>query len=723
MILSRVFIPLFIGLPHLREAMKNPSSLIREQRMVDARGNVQSSEEEEMKSLWRENEELRREVRVWQEESASLQRENAELREQEKHLASFVKTPTQAPSVVVTASGETELLENAGAHARKRQRAKQPFKSEEANENFEQCMEGGIEAGQKRVQELGLRDMDSTYVELKKLTDQYCNVMLQTGKADAVSEGADATEAQEVETRLRSACTKAQEALEVHIQQQPKAVISIEKSEAAIEVYCRTMAGEMDEVSKALNRGEEPAPSPASNGFTTATTSPKPKPSPSPNSWPSPTPWPSGFKGGDEDDKGEGSDGSTTASSTIETTTSMRGAEPGPSSVSVKDCHERSKNMGKQRVEELGLTDMDSIYAELQRLTAQYCEGKVTAGKEQVAKENGGSEKAEAVEKMARQSCENAQGALTTHVKGQTAGTMSISKAEEAVDIFCNALAEEVEQVAKALQKEEENLDESSSAVTVEKTEQKSFMSAWAPAWVPSCFPGDAQALVLSKTGAVPTALRDVVPGDLVAVGDASTGTTWFAPLLTDMHSASEHERQSLPYLKIVHEAGILHISSDHFVFTRDDGYVPAKEVEIGSTLLASKDGLLGPSRVLEIAPVYKTGMFAPLTWSGTVIVDGVLASNYVVTPADYIEPAVLSRFTAAIGGWNNIHHLSHFFMLPMRLAHLRILGFALVPIEWIRNWFLPQSANTAFNKVDWAVPRYVDVAVRTIGGVISVLF
>merc|ERR1712070_177311 len=108
--------------------------------------------------------------------------------------------------------------------------------------------------------------------------------------------------------------------------------------------------------------------------------------------------------------------------------------------------------------------------------------------------------------------------------------------------------------------------------------------------------------------------------------GEAAVGST---PLATyDSALGFLHTLQgSASFLAIQHEGGELRASGNHFLFNGEGVAVAAELFAMGDELLLA-NGLR--SRVLSINMDTTTkGMFAPLTASGTIEVDGVMASNY----------------------------------------------------------------------------------------------
>merc|ERR1719272_1250059 len=77
--------------------------------------------------------------------------------------------------------------------------------------------------------------------------------------------------------------------------------------------------------------------------------------------------------------------------------------------------------------------------------------------------------------------------------------------------------------------------------------------------------------------------------------------------------------------------------------------------VELGEQLFAVVNGATMTSTVLQInQKSMAMGMYAPLTHTGTIVVDGVVASNYALPDLSAKLP----------------HSLAHFVLLPVRIYH-----------------------------------------------------
>jgi len=150
--------------------------------------------------------------------------------------------------------------------------------------------------------------------------------------------------------------------------------------------------------------------------------------------------------------------------------------------------------------------------------------------------------------------------------------------------------------------------------------------------------------------------------GDRVLV-ESSFGKLVYEPVLSFIHSGRVGTQSE--FLTIQHAAGSLRVSANHVLFVagafgRMDK--AADRIVEGDELLVVPPGgsaLAVPSRVLSVTREFTDlGMYAPLTPSGKIVVDGTVASNY-----------------ATIHGMHFGHEASHAAFFPLRVYHN--LGFS----------------------------------------------
>lgn len=129
-----------------------------------------------------------------------------------------------------------------------------------------------------------------------------------------------------------------------------------------------------------------------------------------------------------------------------------------------------------------------------------------------------------------------------------------------------------------------------------------------------ACFPEEATVQVRGRGD---ISMADVNTGDYVLTKDA------YEPVLGFLHVLGA---RSTKYVVITHSVGMLRASANHLVFLADGSDKPAAEIQVGDVVLSAE----GASSVLSVRQeASDSGMYAPLTASGTLLVDGTLASSY----------------------------------------------------------------------------------------------
>lgn len=163
-----------------------------------------------------------------------------------------------------------------------------------------------------------------------------------------------------------------------------------------------------------------------------------------------------------------------------------------------------------------------------------------------------------------------------------------------------------------------------------------------------SCFPG--RALVKSGEGKYHV-MRDLLPGSDICSWDteiySQKGT--FSKVLTYLDWKPD---QVTDFLKLTTVNGeYIEISRDHLIFSKQDskessGFIQAKYIKLGDNLLNEHGVWL---KVVSVETVSLRGAYAPLTYSGKLIVNGFCVSCYAHTPD---------------------HSIAHLAMLPLRVKH-----------------------------------------------------
>jgi hedgehog protein len=161
-------------------------------------------------------------------------------------------------------------------------------------------------------------------------------------------------------------------------------------------------------------------------------------------------------------------------------------------------------------------------------------------------------------------------------------------------------------------------------------------------------------------------AMSELEVGNLVLTVD-SDGSLQFSPVILFLDHDPEAHRQ---FYAIETEAGVtLTVTPSHLVYAdlqngsdesnNVDGLenfeaVLASRVRESDYILVQQNGVMSPSRVTNVDTKIFSGVFAPLTSSGNLVVDGALASCYAVLENQSVSHAAFApfRWSHAIKGW-----------------------------------------------------------------------
>eukprot|EP00928_Gymnodinium_smaydae_P030220 TRINITY_DN2252_c0_g1_i4.p1 TRINITY_DN2252_c0_g1~~TRINITY_DN2252_c0_g1_i4.p1 ORF type:complete len:669 (+),score=101.20 TRINITY_DN2252_c0_g1_i4:58-2064(+) len=223
-----------------------------------------------------------------------------------------------------------------------------------------------------------------------------------------------------------------------------------------------------------------------------------------------------------------------------------------------------------------------------------------------------------------------------------------------------------------------------------------------APAPSSSCFPPDAQVRLESQ---VDKAIASLAPGDAL-YDEAGMKNDY----LFDFHEDDAGRVGAMvSYLRIEHslqkEGRPLLITKDHLLFACTDETICEKEVMPAGELaagthfvlaLSTENGSLVPSKITSVEAVVRQGFAGPFSSSGTLIVEGVLASSYALLSDRQVSlwkrgPAWLRK---------NTQNIAHLVSLPLRWA--RALGGAKSYITSISGMF--DQLSDALLQVQWSV-------------------
>mmetsp|Transcript_12355 Transcript_12355/g.18987 ORF Transcript_12355/g.18987 Transcript_12355/m.18987 type:complete len:1001 (+) Transcript_12355:197-3199(+) len=148
------------------------------------------------------------------------------------------------------------------------------------------------------------------------------------------------------------------------------------------------------------------------------------------------------------------------------------------------------------------------------------------------------------------------------------------------------------------------------------------------------CFPGDATVEVMGGTTKRMDELR---VGDYVLTGNKNGQ---YERIYSFGHKSADRTGD---YLELTTSSSKkLTLSAQHLVYERDQGFIPASAIKIGHTVILiqnqeeqeQEEEEEMEATVTRIRTVSgKKGMYAPFTSSGTVVVNGILASSFIDIP------------------------------------------------------------------------------------------
>jgi trypsin len=179
------------------------------------------------------------------------------------------------------------------------------------------------------------------------------------------------------------------------------------------------------------------------------------------------------------------------------------------------------------------------------------------------------------------------------------------------------------------------------------------------------CFSGETK---LETENKGPTLMKDLQLGDNVL---AATGK--YEKVYSFGH---RHESVRAEFLQLL--PSTLEISRDHMLLVRGR-YVPASAVQVGDELeSASGDVVI----VEAINTVVRTGVYAPFTSSGTIVVSNIKASNYI---------AFQDSGRLIVGGWETpftYQWIAHMSQSPHRiLSQLGLSGAEEYTVDGMSTW------------------------------------
>ncbi|CAF3110611.1 unnamed protein product [Rotaria sp. Silwood2] len=141
-----------------------------------------------------------------------------------------------------------------------------------------------------------------------------------------------------------------------------------------------------------------------------------------------------------------------------------------------------------------------------------------------------------------------------------------------------------------------------------------------------SCFSGDSFVTLANGKRIL---INQLQPGDVLLTSDGSSIITTEHIMFLDKKRLSK----VLFYTITTESNHSISLTPLHLLPVKVERnsmkYIPAKQVQIGDLLYVALNGQLITSAVTDIIIDIKIGAFAPMTMSGTLLVDNILAGNY----------------------------------------------------------------------------------------------
>jgi hypothetical protein len=119
-------------------------------------------------------------------------------------------------------------------------------------------------------------------------------------------------------------------------------------------------------------------------------------------------------------------------------------------------------------------------------------------------------------------------------------------------------------------------------------------------------------------------------------------------------------------------------LTPNHLIFTKENDFIQAKQVKIGQTILTMKEY----SKVTNISNHIEKGFIAPLTESGTLIVNGIHTSCYTIRNHNIahliMKPIVWLHYLKKLYGIQThdcLQNQTNFYLVFLRQSGIRSFG------------------------------------------------
>lgn len=176
------------------------------------------------------------------------------------------------------------------------------------------------------------------------------------------------------------------------------------------------------------------------------------------------------------------------------------------------------------------------------------------------------------------------------------------------------------------------------------------------------CFPAISR--VTLESG-VSITMRQLSIGDRVRTL-GTNGETIFSEVIAFLHKEIKTVAQF--YILKTNRGNVVRLSPQHLIFRKTNTSSPisavfASEINIGDLLYTSNGNITGFQAVNQIAMTAETGVYAPLTRQGTLLVDGALVSCYAhwySHDTAHLVMAPLRAVNTLYAAWKRLASLIH---------------------------------------------------------------
>ncbi|CAB9514995.1 expressed unknown protein [Seminavis robusta] len=212
------------------------------------------------------------------------------------------------------------------------------------------------------------------------------------------------------------------------------------------------------------------------------------------------------------------------------------------------------------------------------------------------------------------------------------------------------------------------------------------------------CF---AREMTLDVHGQGPTAMEDLQVGDLVRTRDNK-----FEPIYAFAHwdeSSTTNSYLEITYYESSMNDGELKVTPDHLLHLASGHLIAADSVRVG-------DSLHGPGNTtMTVAQVQKlqeaAGLYAPLTPSGTLLVNGHVETSCYISFQDGLPEHIL------LGSSSELHTmLSQHWFAHLTLSPIRLLCLGVSPKICHNGWVIsPGSGYAWFTLIGFALMDFLE--------------